>query len=134
MQPLLVDIKRGSLEDGPGIRSVVFFKGCPLRCVFCHSPETQDHRVNRVFGSSAVLVAGLRRSVPARGVDMSFGAHSQEEVQSLRGLRGGYARGGINHIGTYYSPEELCEILIRDIAYYHHSNGGVTLSGGECTL
>ena len=40
--PLIVDIKRHSLEDGPGIRSVVFFKGCPLRCVFCQNPETQN--------------------------------------------------------------------------------------------
>jgi pyruvate formate lyase activating enzyme len=47
--PLVVEIKRDSHEDGPGIRSVVFFKGCPLRCVFCHSPETQDPKQEIVF-------------------------------------------------------------------------------------
>jgi pyruvate formate lyase activating enzyme len=46
-----VDIKRHSLEDGPGIRSVVFFKGCPLRCVFCQNPETQEFGPEIAFRS-----------------------------------------------------------------------------------
>ena len=136
MQPLLVDIKRGSLEDGPGIRSVVFFKGCPLRCVFCHSPETQDHRVEIGFSVRRCVRCGACAEIcPSRAIDMSFSGRIHRRKCNRCGACADVCPGGgLNRIGTYYSPEELCEILLRDIAYYHHSNGGVTLSGGECTL
>jgi len=64
--PLVVEIKRGSHEDGPGIRSVVFFKGCPLRCVFCHSPETQDPKVEIVFSVESALIAEIVQTLVPR--------------------------------------------------------------------
>ena len=56
--PYIADIKRHSLEDGPGIRSVVFFKGCPLRCDFCHNPEMQRREAEIVFRGHRCLACG----------------------------------------------------------------------------
>ena len=56
--PSIVAVKRHSLEDGPGIRSVVFFKGCPLRCVFCQNPETQDPRPEIAFYEERCIRCG----------------------------------------------------------------------------
>jgi pyruvate formate lyase activating enzyme len=134
--PLIVDIKRHSLEDGPGIRSVVFFKGCPLRCVFCHNPETQLVRREIAFWAEACVGCGRCAEVcRENAIDYGNPGRIQRhrcvacgkcaEVCPARALRS---------VGRYYPPEGLVEVLLRDEPYYRHSGGGVTLSGGECTL
>ena len=134
--PLVVEIKRGSHEDGPGIRSVVFFKGCPLRCVFCHSPETQDPKEEIIFSARECTNCGnCADSCPQGAIDLS----RPERINRNKCIHCGQCVGvcpgdGLRLIGRYYSAEELVEILLRDLPFYRHSNGGVTLSGGECTL
>ncbi len=134
--PLIVGVKRHSLEDGPGIRSVVFFKGCPLRCVFCQNPETQDPRAEIAFSAAACVGCGACvEACPAGAID----PESPLRVRRRRCDRcGACARacpgGALSLVGAYYSPDALAEILLRDVHFYRHSGGGVTLSGGECTL
>lgn len=134
--PLIVEIKRGSHEDGPGIRSVVFFKGCPLRCVFCHSPETQDPKVEINFSASqCASCEKCASSCPQGAIDPS----RPERIDRNKCTRCGQCVSvcpgkGLRLIGQYYPVEDLVEILLRDLPFYRHSNGGVTLSGGECTL
>jgi pyruvate formate lyase activating enzyme len=134
--PLIVDVKRHSLEDGPGIRSVVFFKGCPLRCVFCQNPEAQDPRAEIAFSAADCVACGACADVCASG---AVDRESRVRVRRDRCARcGECARvcpgGALRLVGTYYPPEVLAEILLRDTHFYRHSGGGVTLSGGECTL
>ncbi|MFH0957764.1 MAG: glycyl-radical enzyme activating protein [Pseudomonadota bacterium] len=134
--PLIVDIKRYSFEDGPGIRSVVFLKGCPMRCVFCHNPEAQQIGPEIAFSSNLCINCGACVAV----------CHQEalHELFSDRVLRDQCDCCGkcadvcpteaLKLIGKRYSVQFLTEILLRDLEYYQHSGGGVTLSGGEPTL
>lgn len=135
-QPLLVDVKRCSLDDGPGIRSVVFFKGCPLRCVFCHNPEAQECHVEIAFPARKCIGCGRCAQVCPRG---AIDLHSSRRILRNLCARCGTCSeacpiGALRSIGTRYSPGALAELLLRDLPYYRHSGGGITLSGGEPTL
>ncbi|MGD8371619.1 MAG: glycyl-radical enzyme activating protein [Syntrophobacterales bacterium] len=134
--PLIVDIKRHSLEDGPGIRSVVFFKGCPLRCIFCHSPETQEPGLEiGFFPGQCIRCESCVEACPQEAIDLELPGRIHREKCLHCGTCASVCPGkGLRLIGTYYSVETLGEILLRDLPFYRHSDGGVTLSGGECTL
>jgi pyruvate formate lyase activating enzyme len=134
--PLVVDIKRDSREDGPGIRSVVFFKGCPLRCIFCQNPETQSSGLEIAFSSSECIRCGkCEEACPQGAIDFQMPGGIQRDRCILCGKCADACPGkGLRIIGTHYPPEELAEILLRDFPFYRHSGGGVTFSGGECTL
>ncbi|MBN1130572.1 MAG: glycyl-radical enzyme activating protein, partial [Chitinispirillaceae bacterium] len=103
--PLVFDIARGSFADGPGIRTVVFLKGCPLRCAWCHNPEGQRPEAEQFYDKNACIHCGKCEQ----------GCESK----------------ALTLVGTVYSPEELVEKLLRDRIFFETSNGGVTLSGGE---
>jgi pyruvate formate lyase activating enzyme len=134
--PLVTDIKRHSLEDGPGIRSVVFFKGCPLRCIFCHNPETQNPRMEIAFSArECIRCENCEQACPEGAIDLNFPDRIYRDKCTRCGKCAEVCPGkGLRSIGEYYSVEILTEILLRDLSFYRHSGGGVTLSGGECTL
>ena len=134
--PLIFDIKRHSLEDGPGIRSVAFFKGCPLRCIFCQNPESQDPGVEIAFSVRECIHCGRCADVcPQGAIDLEFPGRIHREKCTRCGECVRVCPGkGLRRIGAYYSVETLTGILLRDLPFYRHSGGGVTLSGGECTL
>ena len=134
--PLIVDIKRHSLEDGPGIRSVVFFKGCPLRCVFCHSPETQFPEAEIAFSRGECIHCGSCVDIcPEGAIDLELPGRIHRDRCKRCGKCAEVCPGkGLRLIGSSYSIEGLTEILLRDLPFYRHSGGGVTVSGGECTL
>ena len=134
--PLVVEIKRGSHEDGPGIRSVVFFKGCPLRCSFCHNPEAQDAGVEIAVSKDACIHCGKCGGACDGG---ALDLDSQERIDRARCVRCGACAAvcpgnGLRRIGDSYEVDELVAVLLRDLPFYHHSGGGITLSGGECTM
>lgn len=133
--PLVADVKRNSLDDGPGIRSVVFFKGCPLRCAWCQNPETLSTRAEiqrsaNLCTRCEACVSACLVHVARPGTDAEDGARCQRcgrcaEAcdQSARRL-----------VGTPADVDELARQLKRDAPFYRRSGGGVTLSGGEPTL
>lgn len=109
-RPLIFDITKASFDDGPGIRTVVFFKGCPLRCVWCHNPESIDPDHELFFDSSLCIHCGN---------------HAVGKTCFTLARR---------DVGNVYTVDELMEIILQDKIYYKSSSGGVTFSGGEPTL
>jgi pyruvate formate lyase activating enzyme len=134
--PLIVAVKRHSLEDGPGIRSVAFFKGCLLRCIHCHNPECQDMEVEIAFSARECIGCGeCVDACPENAIDLDRPGRIQREKCVRCGACAEVCPGrGLRSVGKHYPVDDLLPILLRDLAYYRHSGGGVTLSGGECTL
>jgi pyruvate formate lyase activating enzyme len=134
--PLIAHIKRHSLEDGPGIRSVVFFKGCPLRCDFCHNPEMQRPEVEIAFRPERCIGCGnCVAACPRQAASLE---HPERIDRAVCDACGACATAcpssALTLIGRHYEIGALVEELRRDEPYYRASGGGVTLSGGECTL
>ena len=134
--PLIVDIKTGSTEDGPGIRSAVFFKGCPLHCLWCHNPEAMDPEVEIGFyPRHCIGCFDCAEACPEGAIIKA----ENERINRSRCTRCGICTEvcpskALRKIGAPYERDELLEILLRDRVFYEVSGGGVTLSGGEPTL
>jgi pyruvate formate lyase activating enzyme len=134
--PLIFDIRRGGLEDGPGIRTTVFFKGCPLHCVWCHNPESIDPDFEIGFYENDCIGCGdCVKACPLSACRLD----NPLRIDRLACNRCAVCTeacpsGALRLIGRVYAPEELVGILMRDRSFYEVSHGGVTLSGGEPTL
>ena len=118
------DIKQLAVYDGPGIRTTVFLKGCPLRCMWCHNPEGLSYQPQLMVSSNNCLhCGGLRRSLPERRESCTAcGQCVRACPQGLRKL-----------CGKRYTAQELAQKLLRDKDYLAAMSGGVTFSGGEPT-
>lgn len=135
-RPLIFDIKRHALEDGPGIRTTVFFKGCQLRCWWCQNPESLDPEPEIGFYAAECLGCGECAAVcPQGAVSLDNPARIDRRLCNRCGdCAVACPGGGLRLIGRYYPVEELMDKLLRDRPFYKVSGGGVTLSGGEPTL
>ena len=122
MKARIVEIKRFAVHDGPGIRTTVFFKGCPLKCVWCHNPESIRPHPQLAFYESKCLHCGLCDEACPSPEDCSLcGACAEACPAGARIL-----------YGRTVTVEALLPELLEDEAFYANSGGGVTLSGGEC--
>ncbi len=118
---LISDIQRFCMHDGPGIRTTVFFKGCPLSCEWCHNPETQSLQKEILFYKSKCINCGACNSCEKQEC-VACGECAKNCPTNAREV-----------VGQEYSPDQLYEHLQKDVAFYG-KNGGVTFSGGECML
>jgi pyruvate formate lyase activating enzyme len=134
---LIVDIRRNSLDDGPGIRSTVFFKGCVLNCVWCQNPETlspkreiQHHAGNCVACGTCVELCPNQ----AATLDGDLRRYDRDRCQLCGTCVENCPADAVRFVGREYSVEELVEDLLKDEPFYRNSGGGVTFSGGEPTI
>lgn len=134
--PLVLEIKGNSLDDGPGIRSVVFLKGCPLSCSWCHNPESKKAVAEISFDASDCV--GCETCINT----CEKGALSKENLNFIdRALCdlcfecvANCPSGALEQMGREIPVNEIVEKVIRDKPFFDTSNGGVTFSGGEPTL
>lgn len=135
-RPLVFDIKRGALEDGPGIRTTVFLKGCNLRCLWCQNPESIQAEAEIAFYAGDCLRCGACEAACPRGaISLSRPGRIDRRRCDRCGDCVRVCPGrGLRLIGEFIPWEDLMARLLRDQVYYEVSGGGVTFSGGEPTL
>ena len=130
-------IKRFSVHDGPGIRTSVFLKGCPLNCVWCHSPEGIGPDISIWFNQNACIRCGrCVKACPEEALRMNNGSYPYIEIdRSKCRFTGNCVRvcpaKAMQFTGMFVSPEEVFSEIEKDVVFYQSSGGGVTLTGGE---
>jgi len=131
---IVFDIKKFSIHDGPGIRTTVFFKGCPLSCWWCHNPESQAPEPELVFRESRCIRCGTCEVVCAQGAISWDGdvVSTDGEKCTLCGdcVEVCYAEAR-EIAGQEMTVAQVMAEIERDIPFYDESGGGVTFSGGE---
>ncbi len=131
------NIQRFSLDDGPGIRTTVFLKGCNLRCAWCHNPENLKFSpVLQFFQASCQACGKCVKACPQNAHRILDGGHVfDRDLCEACGKCASVCRtGALKLVGDRTSPEALFRELVKDRHYYASSGGGVTFSGGEPAL
>lgn len=128
---LVADIQRFCMHDGAGVRTTVFLKGCPLKCLWCHNPETQSAKKELLFYHNKCIGCGSCNNCKQK-------AHIFNEAHTINHnlciecgeCAADCPTNALEIIGKEYTPQELLTFIKKDLAFYGE-NGGVTLSGGE---
>jgi len=137
IEGLIVKIQRYSIHDGPGIRTTVFFKGCPLRCQWCSSPETHNNYPEIGFyEDKCIKECECKECINICPEDAISIREAKIKIDRQKCINCGECEnacpsGALILIGYYISLDKLMEEIKRDRQFYETSGGGVTLSGGE---
>ena len=125
LRTVIFDIQRSSFVDGPGTRTTVFFKGCNLKCAWCHNPEGQSPKPRMMlYKNKCTGCQKCKEKCP----------HALEKCE-LCGECALYCPHGAREIcGKEYTVAEVMSVILKDKLFYDCSGGGVTFSGGECML
>ena len=131
------DYKRMSVHDGPGIRTTLFLKGCPLRCLWCHNPENLQTKPSLSFTQKLCIGCGACVEVCPNHVHRIDGG--QHEIRYDACVNCGLCiqeclTGALKRYGEECTPKEAAARLLEDRIFYEQSGGGVTFSGGEPLL
>lgn len=130
-------IERCSMHDGPGIRTTVFLKGCPLRCLWCHNPESQSNIAELFFLTEKCALCGACVSTCLNGCHAIKGGkhYIDRSVCKVCGVcTAGCPDTALEIKGFEMSVDEVIEEVEKDREYYNDSDGGLTVSGGEPML
>ena len=134
IQGKIFDIQRFSINDGPGIRTTVFFKGCPLNCVWCHNPESISSTSVLSFLPDKCIGCGYCFKVCPHGAHLMIdGKHviDRKKCDACGLCAKECYSGALELVGKIVTVEEVMATVMVDISFYQNSGGGLTVSGGE---
>lgn len=131
---IIFNIQKFSVHDGPGIRTTVFFKGCPLKCMWCHNPESQNSKIEMLYDKEKCTLCGNCANIcPENAIkiennelktDLNLCSFCDEcTIYCLNKAR--------EIAGREYTVDETMNQVMKDKVFYKQSKGGVTVSGGE---
>ncbi len=134
---LIFDIKKFSIHDGPGIRTTVFFKGCPLNCWWCHNPESQSPRMEMLLRDNRCIQCGA--CIEACPHDAILWLDGEPVTDRALCAQCGTCQAACyadarERVGREMTVEQVMAEIKADVAFYDQSGGGVTFSGGEPLL
>lgn len=126
--PLVLNIQKYAIHDGAGIRTTVFFKGCPLSCLWCHNPESQRYPRELMFHQDRCAGCGECAQACPSGAAMP---PDREACRQCGACVDACAHGAREWAGEPWEVRDLVRALEKDRMFYEQSGGGVTISGGE---
>jgi len=137
IEAVIFSIQRFSTEDGPGIRTTVFFKGCPMTCLWCHNPESLVAKPQSVWFSTKCIGCRTCQEI-CKNLGLLFSdkgiAINRENCIACGDCAEECPSLALELLGKRYSPADLAEIVLKDKVFYETSGGGVTCSGGEAMI
>jgi pyruvate formate lyase activating enzyme len=131
---VIFDIKKYAIHDGPGIRTTVFFKGCPLACRWCHNPEGINIEPERIYHRERCIGCGECIQIcPQKVIIQTAEGVVSDPAKCVRcrTCAAHCPAEAVEFIGQKVTVAELVRQIEKDIAFYDESGGGITLSGGE---
>lgn len=133
-KPLILNIQKYSLHDGDGIRTTIFFKGCPLECIWCHNPESQDYNKEVLYNEEKCTKCEVcidkcpNKAIYKEENNICLNKNNCKFCETCLDYCLNNAR---EIVGKTYEIKDLMREIVKDIMFYEESGGGVTLSGGE---
>jgi pyruvate formate lyase activating enzyme len=129
----IFDIKKYAIHDGPGIRTTVFFQGCPLSCWWCHNPESQSRQPVLLYRASRCVLCGTCvETCPQNGISINGIATTDRTNCDVCGECADACYHGAREVsGKEMTVRDVLAEIERDVPFYDQSGGGVTFSGGE---
>jgi pyruvate formate lyase activating enzyme len=132
---LIFNIQKFSVHDGPGIRTTVFMKGCPLKCLWCSNPESQNMSPELMARDISCIGCGACVKVCPQGAISITKANGRiidrEKCDKCMVCVQSCLYDSLNECGKYMTVKEVLDVVLQDSIFYKNSDGGVTISGGE---
>ncbi|MTI68554.1 MAG: glycyl-radical enzyme activating protein [Firmicutes bacterium] len=131
---IIMNIQKFCVHDGPGIRTTIFFKGCPLNCIWCHNPESQRFNKEIMFDYEKCSKCGeCIKRCKSKALSIKKGIiHYDPSLCNFCGVCIDFCINNARSlVGKVFSVSELLKEIEKDMIFYEESGGGVTLSGGE---
>lgn len=145
----IFNVQKYSIYDGPGVRTLIFFKGCPLRCLWCSNPEGLERKNQVMFKEDLCINCGS--CIPVCPVHIHYFLDEEDGQLQTKSERSGHKvnrsidcvgcrkceticpKQALSIVGSDKTISEVLDIIQQDMLFYHSSGGGVTLGGGEVT-